>query len=75
MNTDDLDPYSPMDSQEILSSEIEKHAVGIVKLQIKYDKLELENKKLKLLLSFLMDRLHCAANTSNTIVKKELDEA
>ena len=51
MNTDDLDPYSPMDSKEIISSEIEKHAVGIVKLQIKYDKLELENKKLRYLLS------------------------
>ena len=51
MNTDDLDPYSPMDSQEILSSEIEKQAVGIVKLQIKYDKLELENKKLRYLRS------------------------
>ena len=51
MNTDDLDPYSPMDLQQILSSEIEKHAVGIVKLQIKYHKLELENKKLRYLLS------------------------
>ena len=29
----------------------EKYAVGIVKLQIKYDKLELENKKLRYLLS------------------------
>lgn len=51
MNTDDLDPYSPMDLQQILSSEIEKYAVGIVKLQIEYDKLELENKKLRYLLS------------------------
>lgn len=51
MNQDDLDPHSPMDLQQILSSEIEKHAVGIVKLQIKYDKLELENKKLRQLLS------------------------
>ena len=51
MNQDDLDPHSPMDLQQILSSEIEKYAVGIVKLQIEYDKLELENKKLRYLLS------------------------
>ena len=51
MNQDDLDPYSPMDLQQILSLELEKHSVGIVKLQIKYDKLELENKKLRYLLS------------------------
>ena len=51
MNQDDLDPYSPMDLQQILSSELERHSVGIVKLQIKYDKLELENKKLRYLLS------------------------
>tara|TARA_Y100000004_G_C8781436_1_gene355167 strand:+ start:342 stop:542 length:201 start_codon:yes stop_codon:yes gene_type:complete len=51
MNQDDLDPYSPMDLQQILSSEIEKYAVGIVKVQNELDKVRLENKKLRYLLS------------------------
>ena len=51
MNQDDLDPYSPMDLQQILSSEIEKYAVGIVKVQNELDKVKLENKKLRYLLS------------------------
>lgn len=44
MNTDDLDPYSPMDLQQILSSEIDK-------VQTEMDKVKLENKKLRYLLS------------------------
>ncbi len=51
MNQDDLDPYSPMDLQQILSSEIEKYAVGIVKVQNELDKVKLENKKLRYILS------------------------
>ena len=43
MYTDDLDPYSPMDLQQILSSEIDK-------VQTEMDKVKLENKKLKQLL-------------------------
>ena len=44
MYTDDLDPYSPMDLQQILSSEIDK-------VQTEMDKVKLENKKLRYLLS------------------------
>ena len=44
MNQDDLDPYSPMDLQQILSSEIDK-------VQTEMDKVKLENKKLRYLLS------------------------
>ena len=44
MYTDDLDPNSPMDLQQILSSEIDK-------VQTEMDKVKLENKKLRYLLS------------------------
>ena len=44
MYTDDLDTYSPMDLQQILSSEIDK-------VQTEMDKVKLENKKLRYLLS------------------------
>ena len=44
MNQDDLDPYSPMDLQQILSSELDK-------IQTEMDKVKLENKKLRYLLS------------------------
>ena len=44
MYTDDLDPYSPMDLQQILSSEIDK-------VQTEMDKVKIENKKLRYLLS------------------------
>ena len=44
MYTDDLYPYSPMDLQQILSSEIDK-------VQTEMDKVKLENKKLRYLLS------------------------
>ena len=44
MYTDDLDPYSPMDLQQILSSEIDK-------VQTEMDKVKLENKKLRYILS------------------------
>ena len=44
MYTDDLDPYSRMDLKQILSSEIDK-------VQTEMDKVKLENKKLRYLLS------------------------